>query len=679
MLATVASVVLAAMTLEGVSGSGLSVLSELEANNLNLGDPVTLALTFQGSPDFDFEALHPPALAGALEAQTWRVDDAHVKTETVRVLPGQEASAVVGRVFTYSLRPLKEGVIRFPSLAFAYSNTVAAAFQTVVTEELPVRVRASAQVVLDEAEDFSVTLPQPDGLLVDLAASPWHSAEGLTDDEHFAWRKACRAPTAEAFAAFAFPEARLNEAACEILAGNWSRAQKIYSSLEWKIGQTPAIERGIVAALARKAGSPAVELPVWRQVLRPVLRQALWGRLAIVTGSLLLLALVVWGVRRAVRAVAAFALVLALVPQVAQAADPFAEMERIRQLMDQQMQQLAAPGFGASLFGGTSGGGMRMIINGAEERPVEVKARIAVDKAEQTACVPFDLVLELEMPKDCTVTDLRLASSQAVGFALAEGGSLLTDGQTTDPSNVVRRLSVPVRYDVPFKGDVSFEVSGLWTRRTTVDNGRGGSWTSSYSSSFRTKAAPLALNVTLPDEERPADFSGAVGRGFRLTQEADRKTVCTNDVVTLNCRLDYAGYLPPELNLGGRFRADARGRTWVEFRRYFVADGTPVTGALSLSYYDAETRAYRTVECPGVALTYTAEEAQGIESVVVNATDEASHPERLRLRFAPSESAPEIGRIDPRAGGLTVTETSGLWVRVDDGRHAGWVKQEELP
>ena len=42
----------------------------------------------------------------------------------------------------------------------------------------------------------------------------------------------------------------MNEARCAILAGNWARALKIYRRLEWRIGQTPEIEQGLVAALA---------------------------------------------------------------------------------------------------------------------------------------------------------------------------------------------------------------------------------------------------------------------------------------------------------------------------------------------------------------------------------------------------------------------------------------------
>ncbi len=118
----------------------------------------------------------------------------------------------------------------------------------------------------------------------------------------------------------------------------------------------------------------------------------------------------------------------------------------------------------------------------------------------------------------------------------------------------------------------------------------------------------------------------------------------------------------------------------MEFRRYFIADGAPKTDDIELSYYDAERRSYATVSCPGVALEYVsgADEATGPAAVAAVGDDE-SGAGVLKVRFAPFESAPETGTVPCRREALTVTESSGRWVRVDDGRIAGWVKQEDLP
>lgn len=676
MALTVACACLAAISLEGAFGSGLVASCELDTNNPRLGDPVQLSVCFRADADFGFEGLHPPKIASAFDAGAWRVDDANVRTETLRVIPSNESSAVVGRVFTYDLRPMKDGMTVIPALEFAYSNIVTEAVEKIVSETVPVHVRPGASVVLVERESVAVTLPQPDGLFVNLEESPWKSAEGLTDDELFAWRKACLHPTAEAFAAFGFPEARFNEAACETLAGNWSRALAIYASLEWRVGQTPTLERGIVAALACRENSASVELPVWRQVFRPVLRFALWGRVLTILAAVLLVGLLGWGVRRLVRAFAAVALVLAVSVGSAQAwgMDPFAEMEQMRRMMDEQMRQMMAPG------GFPSFGGMNVSINGASVPAADIKVRVSVDRSEQTVAAPFDVILEMESPKDCTLEGLRLSVSQPVGFEITGQAVPLTDGVSDNPSNQVRRLSVPVRCTLPFKGRLTFDLSGMCTRRLRVDTGRGRYMNSTSTTSFQVSSPPVAFDVSTPGKDRPENYSGAVGARFRLRQSADRTQVATNDVVTLACRLDYAGYLPPELSAWGRHYADERGRTWMEFRRYFIADGAPKTDDIELSYYDAEKRSYATVSCPGVALAYVsgADEATG-PAIVAAVGDDESGAGVLKVRFAPFESAPETGTVPCRREALTVTESSGRWVRVDDGRIAGWVKQEDLP
>ena len=680
MVMSLASACLAAITLEGVAGSGLVATCELDTNNPRLGDPVQLSVCFRADGDFDFESLHPPKIASAFDAGDWRVDDSNVRTETLRMIPRNEDSAIVGRVFTYDVRPMKDGLTSIPALEFAYSNVVEGAVGTVVSEPVPVHVRPGASVVLVERESATVALPQPDGLFVNLEASPWRSAEGLSEDDLFAWRKACLAPTAEAFASFAFPEARFNEAACETLAGNWSRALALYAKLEWQVGQTPTLERGIVAALACKENSPSVELPVWRQVFRPILRFALWGRVLAVLAALLAVGLLTWGVRRLVRAFAAVALVLAVSVGTARAADPFAEMEQMRRLMDRQMQQMMNGSFPS--FGGgfpSFGGGMNLVVNGTPVPEAEIRARVLLEHPEQSVSAPFDIVLELEAPKDCTLERLRLSAAQDVGLEIAGAAVPLTDGQSDNPSNQVRRLSVPVRCTLPFKGPLTFELSGTCTRRMRVETGRGRYMNSTSSTSFQAETPPVAFDVSTPGEGRPEDYSGAVGVRFRLRQSADRTQVRTNDVVTLSCRLDYAGYLPSELRAKGRLYADERGRTWMEFRRYFVADGAPETDGFSLSYYDAEKRAYATVSCPGVVLGYVSDDEEQGPTVVDAVAEDADGGELVKVRFAPFESAAEIGTVPCRAESLKVTETSGRWVRVDDGRMAGWIKKEELP
>ncbi|MBR2838000.1 MAG: hypothetical protein IKE55_04410, partial [Kiritimatiellae bacterium] len=261
-IGTLFGALLCAIELSGVTGTGLRARAFFDANNVKVGDPMVLTVDFLG--EADFKSLHPPALSRAVDRSVWRLDDASAKTDTFRD----------ARRLTYRVRPLREGVIWFPSLEFAYSGP-GGVRRIVRSNDIPVHARGGAQVVVAGMEDGPDGLPDPPALVADVTSCE------LTDDERFAWRKACASPSADAFAAFSFPEARMNEARCAILDGNWARALKVYARLEWTIGQTPEIERGIVAALARRFDNPGAELPVWRQVLRPVLRYGWRGRVGV--------------------------------------------------------------------------------------------------------------------------------------------------------------------------------------------------------------------------------------------------------------------------------------------------------------------------------------------------------------------------------------------------------------
>ena len=267
-LATI--LLLGTITLDGVTGEQLTARAAFDANNVRLGDPMILTVDFIGTADF--AALHPPALSREVDRTAWKVDDVSAKTDTYRD----------ARRLVYRVRPLREGVLEFPALEFSYNDGAA----KVATRPIPVHVKPGTQAALAGLDETHEGVPQPDGLIVQLA-------QEVGEDELFRWKKACRTPSADAFAPFDFPEARLNEAACHILDGNWAKAIKIYSALEWRTGQTPVIERGIVAALARKHDSAAVELPMWRQLGRPVLRHAWKGRVGWTVGFFAVVFLVV--------------------------------------------------------------------------------------------------------------------------------------------------------------------------------------------------------------------------------------------------------------------------------------------------------------------------------------------------------------------------------------------------
>lgn len=644
--ASIFAAAVSVIPLDGVVGTKLSPRSDLDAYNVNIGDPMILTIDFIGKADFG--ALHPPELSDAVDSAVWKVDDKSAKTDTYRD----------ARRITYRVRPVKEGCLEFPALTFTYKHYITGETLEASTLPIPVHAKKSAQVELSALDEFNDALPQPDGIVADLASSPWKSGAGLSDDELFAWRKACALADAAKFRDFDFPEARLNEAACEILAGNWARALSIYSSLEWKIGQTVSIERGIVAAIALKTSNRDAELPMWRRVMRPVLRHPWQGRALYAAGAFLAVGAVFMLLRAILRIIVCFAVAF-IVAQSALAFDPFAEMERVQEMMRRGMNPMRPLGFP---------GGAGMSINGVEMSPPEITAKVAADKTKLTVGETFNLIVSIDVPKDCTLSEIRINTSRRLGLTGVGKSENLPDEPGSSNDRVVKRMSIPLRYDIPFKEDVYFYVVGMCERVIR----KGNSW-SSFSSNFSENAGFLKIEVkNLDGVETPDDYNGCVGEKFAAFQRADLREVETNDVVSLIVTVRSEGAFIPENAFPGQLGRD---RGTVVFKRLFRARGEALTPDVSFSYYDPSLKEFRRATAKGVPLKYVARKERETKSVVINAEKDAP---RTVLRFAPRESAREIASTSKRRDELSVTETSGEWVRVDDGSHAGWVRKKDL-
>ena len=568
---TIIPILFAVIELTGVTGESLRARAFFDANNVKVGDPLILTVDFLGNADF--ASLHPPALSRSVNRVDWKLDDASAKTDTYRD----------ARRLTYRVRPMREGVLWFPELEFEYEG-VDGAKRLVRSNAIPVHAKPGADVVVAEMSDKEEDeMPQPDALIVE-------PPEGLSDDDVFAWRKACANPMADAFAKFDFAEAKLNEARCAILEGDWKRAIDVYSRLEWRIGQTPAIERGLLAAQALRFQNPAAELPVWRQLARPVLRHSWKGRFALVFGGATVFLAVFWLLGRIIRVLACLPVVVLLVlPAAAQARDPFAELEEMQRQMHERMQQMMS---------GSMGGGINITFGGEAQPAADVKASVAVSKDGIQVGDEFDFILSLEAPKGVSLGQIQLAPSEAFGMQQVGQSSALTSAPSENPSNTVWRISVPVRYDVPLKGEITFDVQGMATVRQTRNGGRM-SWTSS--TSFRTRTAPLKVEIRpLPTDNQPAAFSGIIADSLTFAESVDLKTVETNDIVTITYKMEQNGYLPETwLPEGAAFE-------WVkgEWRRYLVADGAPETPEVEVVYYDPKDKQYKTVKTGRTHLSY---------------------------------------------------------------------------
>lgn len=282
---------------------------------------------------------------------------------------------------------------------------------------------------------------------------------------------------------------------------------------------------------------------------------------------------------------------LATAAPTAGAEDVFEQMERISREMQQRMNS------SMSLFAG--GGGKK----------VKVSAALTLDREELRVGEPFAFVVTLETRKDVTVGPVRLSPSTNVGLAFTGSPSNLPDEPAEDPSNVVKRISVPARFDVPFKGMMSFAVQGSVSGREIRARG---AFNMSFSRSFECQTPEIALDVLpLSSDGQPDDFGGVVSEGLRLVETCDVLRVETNDVVVITYRLvPKGGYVPPNYLLPGAAfewsrQADRDGMvTEVEYRRFFVADGAAATPKASVSYYDPRTKSYGRAEAGGTSLVY---------------------------------------------------------------------------
>lgn len=580
------SALLCAIELVGVTGDNLRVRSFFDANNVKVGDPMELTVDVLGNADFS--ALLPPSLSQEVSAVDWRLDDAHAKAETYRD----------ARRLTYRVRPRRAGVLWFPALEFEYGAGDGTK-KRVRSNAIPVHARPGADIVVEEMDEAE-RMPEPDALITDIGiGSPGCPLQN--DDDVFAWRKACAVPTADAFSRFDFPAAKMNEARCAILAGDWKRALGIYGRLEWRIGQTPAVERGMVAALARKYGNAQAELPVWRSVGRAVLRYGWAGRVGTVGGAALVLTLVFWMLGKIIRILACVALA-AVFPLTAgaQAVDPFAEIDRLHRQMQQRMNRMMSQPFG---------GGMHFQFGGEEREPIRIEARVETGTAALQVGERFDFIVSLEAPKTVSIGQVRLTPSETFGLQVVGKVENLPDAKSVNPSNVVKRLAVPVRYDVPFKGKVGFKVQGTVSGRAERGGGR---ISFSFSNSFETGTPPVEIDVRpLPSAGQPTDFSGIIADDLRLAERLDIMRVHTNDVIQITYRLDCLGYVPelwkPEDVAFECGRECSQGEVSVEWRRFFVADGALKTPEFSIVYFDPGTKEYRRAVTGGAAVTYLPE------------------------------------------------------------------------
>ena len=660
----------------GAIGSNVTAVARLDANVCTAGDPLVLTLTVAGATDPS--RIRMPALEKDVNADgVFRIDASSVKSS----LNGG------ARVFTWRVRARKAGTVEFPSLPFAFFDVGRRTYRTIRTESIPVQVKAGAQVTLglsDEEADGEGDFPMPDGLDLDFPDS---------GTDAFTFRRAValagRATTSADFAAAAQAYAdylsRLSEdplarfaplctfkgaatdrlarhcanlGALRLMGGDPRGALEAYSRASAFAGDNPSLLRGIRAACARLRNDPRADLPITRILFPFWFRLSLPLRIAAAAALALALGFLWWLAGRLGRGgVLLFAAAL-LVPANARA---------------------QWPSFRTSFGGGFNGG-------------TSVQASVALVPAETVVGEPSALVFSFEVENGVSVDSLNFRGlpEAADGKLIYGEPERLPDVTSTKPGHVVQRVRLPVRFLSPYSGEIAPAVAGMLVTR----RGNGTSFSFTSSVNFSARCPSTKIDVTpLPEAGRPADFAGAVGKNFRLSQRLTPSSVHPGDLVTAEYTLVFDGYFPTNVlpkieGLGATFKTyepketkrSARAVTW---RQMIVPLTAAATNAatLSVNYYDVVAKRYATVRTAAARLSFVSKEAASTENTAVRvdaqggatAVRTATGAQPVTLRFAPSDVSPAVAVLPPGTPVKTLAR-QGAWKRVEAPTAIGWTR-----
>lgn len=280
-------------------------------------------------------------------------------------------------------------------------------------------------------------------------------------------------------------------------------------------------------------------------------------------------------------------------------------------------------------------------------------------------------------------------------------GSVNVEAALPDRSTHGRLLRIaPDEYCVrttflePGTNDVRIAVSGTYSGTYTITNGNMISTGRVSGQSFRVEPKPLRVVVKpLPEKGRPLDWSGAVGRNFRITQKLTPDNVHPGDLVTAEYRLVFDGYCPSNAvprvdNLSREFKVYAmkemsRDANSVVWRQMVVPRTTEATNSalVSFSYYDLRAKRYARTKAQPAKLTFISDEKASTENVRVSVTGEPSvapsadggAAAAITLRFAPNDESPVVVTLPPGTETRETCRWNG-WRRVESVRGAGWTR-----
>ncbi len=136
----------------GTIGSNLAAKALLDTRECKVGDPLQLTLLLSG--DVRLDRIVPPKLG----ADTNLTRNFSVYDDNAQALKTEG-----GKQYTYTLRPLREGMLTIPPVEASYFNTSERNYATVRTEPLKVLVSPSTEVTAAQVVGGRTNEPPPGG------------------------------------------------------------------------------------------------------------------------------------------------------------------------------------------------------------------------------------------------------------------------------------------------------------------------------------------------------------------------------------------------------------------------------------------------------------------------------------------------------------------------------------
>ena len=322
----------------------------------------------------------------------------------------------------------------------------------------------------------------------------------------------------------------------------------------------------------------------------------------------------------------------------------------------------------------------------------DVTGKARLEPSSVVVGQPCAIILELDVDRKASLDQIRVGGLPEGKDDSIVYGSLenLADGKSAKAGRTVKRFRLPVRFLAPVTQEVSMVVQGM----ATVRRQQGGMSFSS-SSSFGTRLAPFRIEVQpLPEAQRPAGFSGAVGTRFEMTQKLEPDRVRPGDLVTATYKLTYDGYCPSNVwpaveRLAKEFKTyDPKEVSRTENKVVWTQVLVPQTAAatnsalVSMHYYNPRTKRYEVARARPKPLTFVSSEAASTENTAVVVTADAPAATRadaapgngpVTLRVAPSDASPVVSVLPPGTPVVERARANG-WRRLESPRAIGWTR-----